>query len=358
MSNAAIMKSVLFAPADKRSRIVILSIIVASMLPCLFAIMCFISFGSGGADHNKAAVQLAFEGGEIPSKMPSDYKEYIGEMQESFAVLDGVMSEIDGMTEGETVDRYWVKSVFFSLYFGAGRVRLDDAEYRAFADCFVDYEERVKMVQDKNGAEKEETYQVAVAVLDKAEIFDRLCAEYGKDVSYEQQSNAVNVWYLARFDMAAPYEGDVFDDWSNWAMSGEVSCYDLPASDAGNRVVELAMSRLGHPYSQAYRGVGNYVDCSYLTLWCYGQVGIVLPGTAAEQAQYMVENNRTVAYEDLLPGDLVFWSYKPNGRFMNITHVGIYAGDGKIVDASSSKGKVVYRNIFDMNKQVLYGRPE
>lgn len=42
---------------------------------------------------------------------------------------------------------------------------------------------------------------------------------------------------------------------------------------------------------------------------------------------------------------------------MNIGHVGIYAGDGKVVDASSTKKQVVYRNLFDSNKQVLYGRP-
>jgi cell wall-associated NlpC family hydrolase len=42
---------------------------------------------------------------------------------------------------------------------------------------------------------------------------------------------------------------------------------------------------------------------------------------------------------------------------MNITHVGVYAGDGMVVDASSSRGKVVYRNLFDSDKQVLYGRP-
>ncbi len=53
----------------------------------------------------------------------------------------------------------------------------------------------------------------------------------------------------------------------------------------------------------------------------------------------------------------MFWSHKPNDRFMNITHVGIYAGDGKVVDASSSKGQVVYRDLFDSGKQVLYARP-
>lgn len=40
---------------------------------------------------------------------------------------------------------------------------------------------------------------------------------------------------------------------------------------------------------------------------------------------------------------------------MNITHVAIYAGDGYIVDASSSKGQVVYRKLI--SGHVLYGRP-
>ena len=34
----------------------------------------------------------------------------------------------------------------------------------------------------------------------------------------------------------------------------------------------------------------------------------------------------------------MFWSHQPNGRFMNITHVGVYAGAGKVIDASYSKG--------------------
>lgn len=51
--------------------------------------------------------------------MPADYREYIGQMQESFGELDTVLGEIDSMTEGELTDRYLVKAVFYSLYFGA-----------------------------------------------------------------------------------------------------------------------------------------------------------------------------------------------------------------------------------------------
>ena len=341
---AVIAKAAIAAGTNKKVWTGIASVAAALCLPFILIVVCIMAIASGGDDHNRAAVRLAFEGGTAGAGMPSDYREYIGQMQESFSELDTVLEEIEAMTEGEMPDRYLVKSVFYSLYFGADRVRLDAEDYRRFADCFVNYEE--------------ETYIVAVTVTDKVEIFKKLKTDFGMAVTYEQQSNAVNVWYLAKYGTTAPQEGDEFSDWSNWNVSEDVTYYDLPANEVGGKVVELAMSRLGNPYSQAHRGQGSYVDCSYLTMWCYRQVGITIPGTAAEQGRYMVEHNLTISKENLQPGDLVFWSYKPNGRFMNITHVGVYAGNGMVVDASYSKGKVVYRNLFDSDKQVLYGRPQ
>ncbi|XID93803.1 C40 family peptidase [Paenibacillaceae bacterium WGS1546] len=131
----------------------------------------------------------------------------------------------------------------------------------------------------------------------------------------------------------------------------------LPEGEIGSEVVKLALTRLGDPYSQPKAGQDDFTDCSYLVQWVYRQLGINLPRTATEQARFSVENGLTVSAADLIPGDLVFWSYERNGRFMDITHVGIYAGNGKVVDASSSRGQVVYRNLFDSDKQVLFGRP-
>ncbi len=131
---------------------------------------------------------------------------------------------------------------------------------------------------------------------------------------------------------------------------------DLSEGAHGAEAVKLALTRLGDPYSQPKAGIGRYTDCSYLVQWAYKQLNIQLPRTAAEQARYILDNNLAIQYEHLAPGDLVFWSYERNGRFMDITHVGIYAGNGKVVDASSSRGQVVYRNLFDGDKQVMYGR--
>ena len=118
---------------------------------------------------------------------------------------------------------------------------------------------------------------------------------------------------------------------------------------------------MGTPYSQEHRDEEGYFDCSSFTYWVYSQLGISLQydgaNTAAAQGRYIVENNLAVSYDSLAPGDLVFYSFEVNKRFMNISHVGIYAGDDYIIDASFSKKKVVYRPIYSTNRIVLCGRP-
>lgn len=134
---------------------------------------------------------------------------------------------------------------------------------------------------------------------------------------------------------------------------------NLPTGTKGGDIVRYALSRLGDPYSQARRGQGDFVDCSYLTRWCYQQAGVshFTAGTAAEQTRYCIINGYTIAYSNLQPGDLIFWSFNVNGRFMNVTHTGIYAGDGMVVDASGSRGMVVYRPIFGLDNIVACARP-
>lgn len=133
-------------------------------------------------------------------------------------------------------------------------------------------------------------------------------------------------------------------------------------SNLGEQVVQRALSRLGDPYSQSMRGSGNYVDCSYLTQWAYSGAGIEIPGTAAEQARYCVDNGYTISYEQLQPGDLVFW--KRNncdcGRYGEIHHVAVYLGNDRIVEASSSSGKVIENDLWNASgpwELALFARP-
>ena len=136
---------------------------------------------------------------------------------------------------------------------------------------------------------------------------------------------------------------------------------DLIPGETGNRAVDLALTKLGTPYSQERRNQEGYFDCSSFTYWVYSQLGVSLQhggsNTAASQARYIAESSLAVSYDSLAPGDLIFYSFGVNNRYLNIDHVAIYAGDGCVGDASFSKKKVVYRPIYSTGNIVLCGRP-
>lgn len=136
---------------------------------------------------------------------------------------------------------------------------------------------------------------------------------------------------------------------------------NLPTGTLGSAIVQAAFIRLGDPYSMNLRGQGRYVDCSYLTQWAYAQAGISIPGTAAEQARYCVENNKVIDASTAQPGDLIFWSYPNNSRvsglFMAIGHVAIYVSDGMMIEAAPSAGGVTYRAVSIQGTPAFYARP-
>ena len=131
--------------------------------------------------------------------------------------------------------------------------------------------------------------------------------------------------------------------------------------DVGSQAVKNALARLGKPYSQAKRDSGDYYDCSSLTYYAYKEAGITLSyhgsNTAASQGKLLSDRGCEVDYEDIQPGDLIFYSFTRNGRYQNISHVAVYAGNGYLVDASSSKGCVVFRPVYSTGKIVMCGRP-
>ncbi|PYG89345.1 cell wall-associated NlpC family hydrolase [Ruminiclostridium sufflavum DSM 19573] len=335
--------------------------IAAILSPVVVILIVIFGMLSGGADHNNKVLDLCFHGGVISGNVPEDYRKHIEDMRSSFTVIDEKISAVNArMENGDSLDSIRVKAVFYSLYFGSDQpFMLDSSKY---INCFVTYEQRTRTVKKSDGTASRETYTVAVPIKDMFEVYKKINFTLGKTVDYKEMSNANEIYYRIAYGIPAPLEDDSTEGWDGWtyqlsAEEKEKLQHNLPAGSKGGEIVKYALSRLGNPYSQEKRGIERYTDCSYLAMWCYRQAGIYIPGTAAEQGKFCAENELTISKNFLLPGDLVFWSYRPNGRFMNITHVGIYAGDGKVIDASSSEGMVVYRDLFNSNKQVLYGRP-
>lgn len=105
----------------------------------------------------------------------------------------------------------------------------------------------------------------------------------------------------------------------------------------GGRIIEFASRYLGTPYRYGGSSPGGF-DCSGFVYYVFGQFGISLPRTAADQFQNGIPVNR----DELLAGDLVFFSCYSRG----IDHVGIYVGDGRFIHSSSPRsGGVIYSSL-------------
>lgn len=115
---------------------------------------------------------------------------------------------------------------------------------------------------------------------------------------------------------------------------------DKPVAPANSgraqSAISAATSKVGSSYVWGSAGPSTF-DCSGLMAYSYSQVGITLPRTAETQFRA----GRSVAKSDLQPGDLVFY-YSP------ISHVGMYIGNGQIVDAANPKSGVRITSVNSM----------
>ena len=106
-------------------------------------------------------------------------------------------------------------------------------------------------------------------------------------------------------------------------------------NDKIEKVLQCARGKLGKPYKQGCFGSDRF-DCVGFTYWCYKQVDVKLKDTTSKQA----EDTRfmPVSYEELAPGDLVYFHTDDNPK---VSHAALYLGDGEIIHASYTAGKVI-----------------
>jgi hypothetical protein len=96
----------------------------------------------------------------------------------------------------------------------------------------------------------------------------------------------------------------------------------VPQKSAGEMAVDAALTKLGSDYSYGAVGPDSF-DCSGLVQWSYEQAGIDLPRTSYDQ----LAAGTPVPLEDLRPGDMV--------SYYGGSHSALYAGDGKVIHAST-----------------------
>jgi cell wall-associated NlpC family hydrolase len=118
------------------------------------------------------------------------------------------------------------------------------------------------------------------------------------------------------------------------AAGTEVTVEDRTMELQGRDVVESAERFLGTPYRMGGT-TAKGMDCSGLVYTVYKDFGIALPRTSQGQSRF----GEQVGQGSLARGDLVFFS---TGKGSKVSHVGIYAGSGQFIHASTRSKRVKY----------------
>jgi cell wall-associated NlpC family hydrolase len=109
-----------------------------------------------------------------------------------------------------------------------------------------------------------------------------------------------------------------------------------PASGRAAAAVRYAMAQVGKSYVYGAAGPSSF-DCSGLTMMAWAQAGVSLPHSSSAQ----MGSGTPVSQSELQPGDLVFY-YSP------VSHVGMYIGNGQIVNALNPGAGVAVSGVNDM----------
>ena len=122
---------------------------------------------------------------------------------------------------------------------------------------------------------------------------------------------------------------------SIFTQTGQYPDISIPtANTVGAQALTAALTRRGDPYVWGAAGPGQF-DCSGLVVWAFAQEGVSLPHFTGDLWNSGVHIPRA----DLEPGDLVFF-------FADISHVGIYLGNGLMVDAPDFGEAVQVQPVF------------
>ena len=109
-----------------------------------------------------------------------------------------------------------------------------------------------------------------------------------------------------------------------------------PQAPGANRALAYARAQLGKPYQWGAAGPDSF-DCSGLTMMAWRQGGVSFPHLAQDQ----YDMTQRISISQALPGDLIFF-----GTPSNVYHVGIYVGNGQMIDAPETGQNVSVQSIY------------
>lgn len=303
------------------------------------------------------------------------FRSHIEDMRTAFSLLDSAVVSVNGRTEGgNSLDPIRVKAVFYALCFG------DDAPStraaNSFVECFYTTETRTRTVEvtleDGTTSTEEEEYTVAVPV-SLSQAYANLEAHLGREITDDDKSNIDHIYtMIAGSAGGGSYSGEYLrGDGSSIEL--DISAFTDPTTKNAADLVTYAIhawesgwgyvwgtygsvltdSLFAYKLEQYPDGVGSYADFIRAN-WLGGRttdcVGLIkgygwlnpdtmtieygtngMPDLGANQMYYNASVSGTIDTMPDIPG-LAVW---------HDGHIGVYIGDGYVIEAMNTKKGVV-----------------
>ena len=187
-------------------------------------------------------------------------------------------------------------------------------------------------VTDKKGKKKKKYLEVRITL----KSYTEMSVEYQFDEERKETLNQLMSACITSNPSSGQTGGSQLSGLQGSLTPQEItSITDKITNQAQKTVASFVLSKVGYPYSQNLRNSGKAFDCSSLAYYAWKSAGIDIAfggsTTAAAEAEGL--KGKTFKEKDIQPGDLIFYNYTTNGRYKNISHVGIYVGNGKMVEA-------------------------
>ena len=140
--------------------------------------------------------------------------------------------------------------------------------------------------------------------------------------------------------------------WPDIGFSGRSSTRSTEAMRAA--AVEFASKQVLAKKRYVWGSEGpTTFDCSGLVYAAYRDAGLGWPNWDRLNSSLYWVSTKRVPLRDLVPGDLLFYSYK--GTVNTIHHITIYAGDGMMWEANSKDKGLLYSSIYSVKGLMPYG---
>ena len=296
-------------------------------------------------------------------------------MRSAFSLLDSAVSSANGqMDSGNSLDPIRVKAVFYALCFGDNAPSTRAAS--SFVGCFYTTETRTRTVEvtleDGTTSTEEEEYNVAVPV-SLSQAYVNLEAHLGREITEDDKSNIDHIYTMIAGTVGGgSYSGEYLrGDGSSIEL--DISAFTDPTTKNAADLVTYAIhawesgwgyvwgtygsvltdSLFAYKLEQYPDGVGSYADFIRAN-WLGGRttdcVGLIkgygwlnpdtmtieygtngMPDLGANQMYYNASVSGTIDTMPDIPG-LAVW---------HDGHIGVYIGDGYVIEAMNTKKGVV-----------------